>query len=166
MLVFNASPLILLFEEINEPQLLMLVKKIDSNLVVPIEVYEEIDSRKAKALLDDCVNNKILTISHSGSKDTVQNLTNRFPTLHSGEISVIAHTYDNPTKYVCIIDDGKAREVAEKLHLPLKGLFGLLLDLYARKEIDMYRLKNICQKINNSSFRIDFKKLGYEWVLK
>ncbi len=165
MRIFNASPLILLLEEIKEPEVIILLKKIDNQLLVPKKVTEEITSRVAKSTLEDLVSKKILIICNNGEDSECERLKDRFPGLDDGETNVLclAYQYEQST---AIIDESKGREVAIKLGIGLKGAFGLMLEIYKSQLIPLSRLKDMCRKIDKSRFRINFKEIGYEWVLK
>ncbi len=166
MRIFNASPLILLFEEIGEPDIIELLSKIDNKLLVPERVRDEIKSKNAKINLENLVNKGYLFYCKNGKKDIFDYLKNRFPMLDDGELTVMSLAYEYGKDCFVIIDESLGRSVSEKLGLNLKGIFGILLELYDKREITKSRLINTCRKIDKSSFRIDFKEIGYEWLIK
>ena len=167
MRIFNASPLILLFEEINEPDVIELLFGIDEKLFVPQRVKEEIKSIKAKKNLETLVKNGKIRYCKSCKDETLSFMKKRFPMLDEGELSVIsiAYEYKLDSCFV-IIDESVGRSVSEKLGLKLKGVFGILIELYKSKKITKERLIQSCRKIDKSNFRINFKEMGYEWVIK
>ena len=90
MFVFNASPLILIFEEIDEPGLLTLFKKIDSDLVITKDVFDELNSNNCRNYLMKYLSDKTLVLIENNNLDDLKYLKNRYPQLHSGEISVMS----------------------------------------------------------------------------
>jgi predicted nucleic acid-binding protein len=167
MKIFNASPLILLLEEIEEPSLINLFSKLDKDLMVPERVNKEIISKKARDNLEELVSKGVINICDNCSEDCFKLFQKRFPMLDDGELTVISLAYETKRKDCgVIIDEFLGRNVATKLNLNLMGAFGLTLELYKNKFIDLSKLKDICRKIDKSNFRINFKELGYEWVIK
>ena len=156
----------MILEEIKEPTLINLFKKLDTPLVVPQEVYNEIMSKKAKATLDSHIKGKRLKLVKHKDQSTFSYLSNRYPPLNSGEIGVLTLAKQQKKDVRVVIDEVHGRRVANELGIKCNGVFGLLLELHEHKEISLNNLKAICKKINKSNFRIDFKRLGYEWLLK
>ena len=69
----------------------------------------------------------------------------------SGETSIIALAFENPTSLV-VLDDLKARNIANKLGLKVTGIFGVLL---IGKELGVIsQVKPILQKLKLVSFRL------------
>lgn len=167
MKIFNASPLILLLEEIEEPDLIALFSEIDSELVVPERVKREIVSKKAKENLEELVSQGVLTFCKNCSEDCFEFLGKRFPMLDDGELTVISLAYEkNRRDCSVIIDESIGRNIALNLNLNLIGAFGLTIELYKKKKICLERFKSTCRKIDKSNFRINFKEIGYEWAIK
>ncbi len=167
MRIFNASPLILLLEEIDEPDIIEELFNIDKELFIPERVVNEIKSKRAKKNLDSLINKGKINSCKNGSDGTLSFMKNRFPMLDDGELTVISAAYEYKAKNCfVIIDEYLGRDVSKKLGLNLKGVFGILLELYKHKKITKERLMKTCRKIDKSNFRINFKEIGYEWVIK
>ncbi|MDP2926453.1 MAG: hypothetical protein Q8N99_08805 [Nanoarchaeota archaeon] len=167
MRIFNASPLILILEEINEPDLLEKLFQLDEVLFVPERVNLEVSSQKARANLEKLLKMGNLKICKNCNKDTFNFFQRRFPMLDDGELTVISLAYEYKDKSCfVIIDEERGREVAKKLSLNVRGAFGLILELYNKQIIDKERLCSTCRKIDKSNFHINFKEIGYEWVVK
>ncbi len=167
MRIFNASPLILLLEIIDEPDVIEILSKIDGELFVPERVVCEIKSSRAKRSLESLIKKEKLIVCDNSTEGTFSFLKNRFPMLDDGELTVISLAYECKKKdCFVIIDEGLGRSVSKKMNLNLKGVFGILLELYEVGMINKERLVNSCRKINKSNFHINFKELGYEWVIK
>ena len=165
MKIFNTSPLILLLDEINEPQWFDLFRRLDKNLLIPETVRGEIKNRASREKLEKLVSNGTVKICSDCPIADFEMMKNRFPGIDKGEINVISLTHrKNRANTIAIIDEAKGRKVAEKLKIPFRGVFGLMLELYNHKIIDVERLKRTCRKIDKSAFRIDFEKLGYKWL--
>ena len=167
MKIFNASPLILLLEEIDEPDIIELLFSLDNNLLIPKRVLDEIKSPKAKRNLEALVNGGKINYCRNGKNEIFSFLKNRFPMLDDGELTVIsiAYEYKNKDCFV-IIDEELGRKTSEKLGLNLRGIFGILLELYENDKITKDRFMRTCRKIDKSKFHIDFKEIGYEWAIK
>jgi predicted nucleic acid-binding protein len=82
-------------------------------------------------------------------------------TLDKGESSAIALSleFDNA---IIIIDDLKARKIAERLHLKYSGTFGLFLKAKQLGLID--RVKPLLEKIKMTDFR--FSEYLFETIIK
>ncbi len=165
MRVFNASPLILLLEEIDEPDIIKRLSEIDKELLIPERIIREIISPKAKKSLESLIKEEVIKPCDNGDNETFSFLKNRFPMLDDGELTVISIVYKNKNCFA-IIDEYLGREVTKRLELNLKGVFGILLELYKSKKITKERLTKTCRKIDKSNFRINFKEIRYEWVIK
>jgi predicted nucleic acid-binding protein len=167
MKIFNASPIILILEILKEPSIFHQIYKIDNELYIPLPVIEEITSVFAKNELRKLIQKGILKVyDFKEDKESIF-LNNRYPYLHKGEIAVISITKNNGTqKCQAVIDESKARSVATKIGIKKIGCLGLLLELNKKQIIDIEELKLLCRKIDKSIFRIDFKGLGYEWLIK
>lgn len=123
MKIFNASPLILLLEEIEEPEIISLFSGLDKELIVPQRVKEEIISKKAKNNLEGLVNKGIISICNNCSEDNFNLFQKRFPMLDDGELTVISLAYEEKRKDCgVIIDEFLGRSVATKLNLDENNL--------------------------------------------
>ncbi|MBR9679087.1 MAG: hypothetical protein GON13_02360 [Nanoarchaeota archaeon] len=165
MKIFNASPLILILGEINEPDIIEKLSSLDPDLFIPKKVNEEIKSDLSRENLNNFLKSGILKILENESTEDFQTLKNRFPTIDDGELSVMSAVYHSNGS-VAIIDEKKGRNACNKLNINVIGAFNILVELYNLGIIDKQRLCSTCRKIDKSAFRINFKKLGYEWVLK
>lgn len=76
-----------------------------------------------------------------------------FP-IDEGEITAIALAM-NYLSAVLIIDDLKARKIAGKLGLPVKGTIGIIVEARLRKQIPS--IKPLIEKINATNFRLSKK---------
>jgi predicted nucleic acid-binding protein len=71
--------------------------------------------------------------------------------IDEGEITAIALAMDYSDS-VLIIDDLKARQVAEKFGLAVKGTIGIVVEAKLRKQIPS--IKPLLEKINATNFRL------------
>lgn len=166
MLIFNASPLINLCNELNRADLLTLIKEnIDSSLCVPHKVNEELKDGKTRKTIDDLLDKKCLVCEIKLDLERFSYLENKHFSLGQGELSAI--TLAEQTKSTVVLDEKKARSVAKELNIEYIGIFGLTLKLYKEEILNINELKSIAKQMHESiAFRIDLNKLGYSWLIK
>lgn len=100
------------------------------------------------------IDNKIINIHETLD---FEELKNRYPMLGAGELSILmlGLVYQKQNKdYVCIIDDKKARNIAEKLNLNIMGSLKLILEIKNNKIFNQSQIKQIISHIQKSPFRI------------
>lgn len=91
-------------------------------------------------------------------------LSNRYLGLGSGELSVLVlgEEYEsNGSEYFCVLDDGRARTVCERLDLELKGSLGVFRDLIAEGVMELEEADALVRemKANGSRFPEDHLEL-------
>lgn len=165
MKLLDCSCLVHLFKRIEEPRVVLEWKKQGYLIVIPDNVYEELCKN------DETIN-KVNPYIREGSiiiipgikKDDLDKFKARHPTLGNGEISVILTAKDlsnRNKRYYAIIDDKKARKVAEKYGVKLSNTFGLLFALREKSLISEEYYLLIKEKFNkNKCFDVD--RLEYE----
>ncbi|WP_248517987.1 hypothetical protein [Salinarchaeum laminariae] len=84
-----------------------------------------------------------------------EELSNRFLGLGSGELSVLAlgERYDSSdVEYSCVLDDGRARNVCDRLDLELMGSIGVFRELVAKGSMDLGKADSlICEMKANGT---------------
>lgn len=157
MKIFDNSALILFLEYIEEEKCLHLLSESGEYLVVPESVCKEFGPKDFDGKLDDSIEKSILKKFEGMSKSIEQNIRNRFPTLHDGEINVLAwgtHLKKENKNFWCVLDELDGRKAAKKLDLPIKGSIGLLKILKDKNIINKSQLEIISDKIKDSPFFI------------
>ena len=157
--ILDASPIIAFFAEMREPHLLLLLKQLGYDLLVPDAVFRlDITKEPSKTILARCVEDRSMSLLPPIEPAKLEAFTNAHPSLGEGESEVILAAVEllsRSEEIVCIIDESPARRVASQLGLPLKGTIGVLHSLRASGLVtddDLLRLKN---KLRASGFRAD-----------
>ena len=108
-------------------------------LYVPRSVVSEITKGKTVEILDQKIKDGSIKILEPESQEDIQRLKDRFPYLGNGEIEVILcgmKMKDAGTDCCCVIDDKRARKVAERYDIDCMGTRGLIEDLLQREDMD------------------------------
>ncbi len=165
MLVFNASPLIYLCSELKREDLLLKIKEIDSKLILPEKVNEELKDATTRKKINSLLEQKVLILEKSMDESRFEYLQNEYFQLGKGELSAIVLAEANNSTVV--LDEKKAREVAQELNLSFIGVLGLTLKIYKEGLINISEAKEISKQMHESdAFRIDLAKLGYKWLIE
>ena len=152
--IIDSSCIILLIE-IEEYEILLHLLCCGNKIILTNQVIEEINN-KIDFLVKNIKKNGL--IASDPDINLFNYLYNRYPNLGKGEISVltiaIKRTYENS---ICILDDKKARYVAQKMNINHHGTLWLIDYLHKNKIIEKEKSINILEKIKNSIFWIDNK---------
>jgi len=155
MKIFDTSSLIAIFSEANCPQ--VLENCIDRNYKLNITdtVYNELKSNKKTfkkfKKYEEHFNVLIPDEEH------VNKLLKRYPNLHRGEVGVICSGLkkDNDgKKYICIVDDGGARNFCENENINMAGLIGFLKWQKDNNDLTQKECEKIYDGLKKSGFRI------------
>jgi predicted nucleic acid-binding protein len=120
-------------------------------LVVPLAVQLDVEGEGAKAALKALNGTTFLTEAPAGADE----LGRRYPQLGPGEISVLAWVQEQPkgTAVACVLDDGLARRVADRLGLLYTGLVGLLERLVEHGRLTTAEQSGILAQLQVKGFR-------------
>ncbi|MGN1186349.1 MAG: DUF3368 domain-containing protein [Methanobrevibacter wolinii] len=162
MKLMDTSSIILFLEYIPEYEFIITFSKTGEMMIITPQVETEYNCKKNPLInnnynLDKLLNNEIII-----KKDCEIHkiFKNRYFYLGEGEKSIISLALEfkkQSKECYCVLDDNKARKVAIKLNLKVKGSIGLLLLL---KEKGLIKNTNeLVEKIHKSSFRISKKIL-------
>jgi predicted nucleic acid-binding protein len=153
--IFDASTIVCIFQEAKFPNFLNNCIKRNYNLVIPRQVYNEIEvNRNTFSCFREFID--FFTIEEC-LDEHFDYLTRRFPTLHQGEIGVLSVGLEYNkcgNKYICFLDDGHARDISKKLHLRTSGLIGLALWEKENGDISRSECEMVYHNIAKSNFRI------------
>ncbi len=163
MKLFDSSPLIAFLGNLNEPNLLRLLKSMGYQLYIPSAVFDEIEGVLEKENLQELLKDKTFCLAEPYNEEEFSKFSARYPQLGKGEIAVIivARKWKEESKeFCCILDDKTARNVAEKIGLKCKGTIGTLKKLYENGKIKPEELKKKLKTLEKCGFRYRFNNLN------
>ena len=157
MKILDSSVIIAFYSELKQPDLLHEWTKLGHDLYIPDGVKNEIVEKSTKKILKTNIDKGLIIELTNIKKKSLEEFKNRYPFLGAGEIEVLiwARTYKerNICSY-CILDDKKARNVAERLDLNFTGCIGLIQKLVDKNVISSDEKKSLYKKLRSSGFRI------------
>jgi len=86
-----------------------------------------------------------------------EELSNRYLGLGSGELSVLAlgEEYDSSgVEYSCVLDDGRARTVCDRLNLALMGSIGVFRELVEEGAMELDEADSLIQNMKSNGTRL------------
>lgn len=94
--------------------------------------------------------------------EDIEELRFRFPSLNRGELEVIwwgKYFKSSGKKYLCVLDDGKARKTAQKWGIEIIGTLRIIEALNELGIISKRERKETCEQLRNKGFRMpeDYK---------
>ena len=162
--VLDASPIIAFFAEMREPGLFILLRELGYDFLVPETVFRgDITKEPSRSGLAQYVASGTITVLPSADPPVLQAFMDSHPSLGQGESEVIlavAELVTRSEEAICIIDEGPARHIANRLGLRVIGTLGILRMLEAAGLItgeDMARLKG---RLRAAGFRADASLLS------
>lgn len=162
MKIFDTSSIVCLLKEIDEPGVLDICETLGYDIYVTAEVYEELqENEETFKKFQSYGKFGVLPKDNTGCVDKIRK---RHIQLHDGEASIICaceRLKANNIPFWCIIDEAKARKVAESKNLSLTGIIGLLLWEYERDELNSDDLQRIKRELRASPFRISDNILNH-----
>lgn len=157
--ILDASPIIAFFAEMREPEILLLLRRVGYELLVPNAVSRrDIIREPLRTILAKSVASGSISLLLPVAPEMLATFMNSHPSLGEGESEVILHAIECLSKgeeAVCIIDEKAARRVAANFGLRVKGTLGVLRTLQDSGLIgseDLVRLKG---RLQASGFRAD-----------
>ena len=139
MKILDSSPVIAFYTELNEPDMLHKFIELGYELRIPESVFKEIENGRTSDTLKSNIANGNIEIIASLPEKEILHFKNRYPYLGKGEIEVILLWLKLKTsvdKNFCIIDDKKARKIAEKHNVVFTGTIGLIELLLKKQAIN------------------------------
>jgi predicted nucleic acid-binding protein len=156
--IFNASPIIALLDEIQEPGIFTLLKRLDWELLVPAYVIRcEILKPPACDALVGLLGKGILTQVADPPDEEIELFLSENPDLDKGESCVLLWSVELKGKsqpVVAILDEGPARKKASALNVHRMGTIGILRLLTQRKLISELEATRMGEILGASSFRV------------
>lgn len=157
ILLLDTTSVIAFVEEAKRPDLLQELAQRASGLEIPDTVLRELtDSRVQRQI----ISYDEIDFFEVAALESYAALFDRFPQLGSGELGVIARAVTLnrlPRPCTCVLDDARARSVAEQLGLHVVGTIGVLLELEAAGGIDWGEHLEILAALKAEGFRYSWQ---------
>ena len=135
MKIVDSSVIIAFYSELGMPEMLHM----HDGLHVPTNVVGEITKDETVEILDRKIKDGSMNVFEPENEEDIQRLRDRFPYLGDGELEVILCAMKlrgKGTDCCCVIDDKRARKVAERYDIKCIGTKDLIDDLLQRDDID------------------------------
>ena len=162
--VFDSSPLIAFFFELKSPETLLLLQRLDYELMVPESVFAmEIVREPTRGVLDHLVQRGDLAVLDPIDPSVIEAFQARYPSLGRGESEAILSAkgfLDMSLEAQCILDESPARRIAGRLGVPVVGTIGLIRALEHATLISTAEARGLLSQLGASTFRVDRKLLG------
>ena len=157
-LLLDTSVIIAFCTECKRPYLFEKLTENHFDLFVPIGVANEIkQSDKSYSEFQKLLHKKTIVILEKLDEKEIKTLNNKHPYLDRGEIEVMLQGLKAKKKniqYNCVIDDRRARKVAQDYGLNLIGTIGLLENMHRGNIISSNELASIIHDLKSSGFWI------------
>ncbi len=157
MKILDSSPVIAFYTELDEPKILHKFTELGYELRIPKSVLKEIENGRTSDILKSNIANGNIEILASLPEEEIFHFKNRYPYLGNGEIEVILwwlKLESSVDKNYCIIDDKKARKIAEKHNVVFTGTIGLIELLLKKQAINKDKREELINKLSSSRFRM------------
>ena len=156
--IFDTSVIIAFCTECKQPELLEKLKGKNNEIYIPNAVSDEIkETDITYKLLKDLKIKKIIKNINTLDKNDILDFKNKHPYLNNGEIEVILwgmKLKNKNEKYCCVIDDGKARKIAELYKIKFTGTMGLLNKMVDLEILSIEEKNKIINNLKDAGFRI------------
>jgi len=157
-LLLDTSVIIAFCTECKRPYLFDKLVENHYELIIPSGVANEIkQSDKTYPDFKKLLHKKVILISENLDENEVTAFNNKHPYLNRGETEVTLQglkTKEKDIQYYCVIDDRRARKVAQDNRLNLIGTVGLLEILHRGNIISSTEHLAILHDLKASGFRI------------
>lgn len=161
--ILDASPIIAFFDELREPDILLLTRGLGYELLLPYHVWRfDILKDPAKTTLSNCIEDGEITTLPPLDPARLNRFMSLHPSLGAGESEVILNAVQIAsieTDVLCILDDLPARHAAQQSDLHVTGTIGLIDALSKAGLIDSSKCDQLKTKLAGSRFRVDKRLL-------
>ncbi len=161
--ILDASPLIAFFDELEEPDVLLLSRKLGYELLVPNHVWLfDVSKDPAKALLSKCIESGDIATLPECEPAKVERFMNLHPSLGAGESEAILTAIQFKSAgfdTVCILDERPARHIAQQSGIPIMGTIGIINALMKAGLISGTQVSELKEKLAGSKFRVERRLL-------
>lgn len=156
-LVFDATPLIAFFREIEGDGIPGLLASNGFHCIVPEGVRCEIVKEPAKSALLKSVQSGEIAVERLNDPSGVAELQMRYTSLGRGECEVLILTQqygERGEPAMSVLDETPARKVADRLGLKKVGTIGLLRMMAKEGIITVSEMDGLIRQLEDSSFRV------------
>lgn len=154
MKILDASSVICILKEIEEPRIYHICEELNHELYVTKEVHEEL--RKNEVTYKKFQEFGRIQVLNSDYQDEIKMLKKRYIWMHDGEASIICAAkilLQANIPFHCVIDE-RARDVAKNMGIPATGTIGLILWEKDRGQLVADYLQDVKMKLSESPFRL------------
>lgn len=154
MKILDASSVICVLKEIEEPDIFHICEKLNHELYITKEVYEEL--KKNEITYKKFQEFGRIHVLNSNYNEEIEILKKKYIWMHDGEASIICAAkilIKANIPFHCIIDE-RARDVAKKMGIPATGTIGLILWEKEKGKLVVDDLQEIKTKLEESPFRL------------
>ncbi|NMX21857.1 hypothetical protein C5S30_05385 [ANME-1 cluster archaeon GoMg4] len=155
-LILDTSVLIAFYTELKRGYLLASLQKHGYVLLIPEYIVRNEIKTDLDMLYKVIEKGEIKILPQIRDED-VEELKFRFPSLNRRELEVIwwgKYFKSGGEKYLCVLDDGKARKTAQKWGIEIIGTLGIIEALNELGIINKDEREEICVKLRNKGFRM------------
>lgn len=150
-LVFDSSPLIYLAKI----RILGKLSKLSGDKYIPQSVYSEVmrgkeQGREDAFLIDDLVTHRVFKVAEVTDKKFLNNLL-EIPSLEYADAETLSLAKE--MKGIAIVDDSRARTIAEIEGVEFRGSIFILFSLFRKKAINKNQVKEYLDKMISLGWR-------------
>jgi predicted nucleic acid-binding protein len=156
MFIVDSSVIISFYREIGVPDVLNEFHRTGYLIIVPSRVYGEIKGTPFN-ILTSAIESGSIRLCSIMDAESCNEFKFRHPALSNGEIEVILlglRFRSEGKRYWCVLDDKKARKVAEVLEITVIGTIGLLDFMEECRHISDEQKRAFIEILKSSSFRL------------
>jgi len=160
-LILDTSVFIAFYTELKRGYLLTSLQRYEYEILVPEYIVRN-EIKTDLNLIRKAIEKGEIKILPQIRDEDVEELRFRFPSLNRGELEVILwgkYFKRGSKKYLCVLDDGKARKAAQKWGIEIIGTLRIIETLNELGIISKGERKETCEQLKNKGFRIpkDYK---------
>ena len=160
-LILDTSVFIAFYTELKMGYLLTSLQRHEYEILVPEYIVRN-EMKTDLNLIRKVIEKGEIKILPQIRDEDVEELKFRFPSLNRGELEVIwwgKYFRSGSKKYLCVLDDGKARKAAQKMGIEIIGTLRILETLNELGIISKGERKETCEQLKNKGFRMpkDYK---------
>jgi predicted nucleic acid-binding protein len=154
-LIFDSSPIIAFLTEMDDGEFLHALTLAGFCLCVTEGVVVEVKKEPGATRLKDAIEKKWIAVKTT-PRSEFQYYKTHYPMLDYAEVEVLQQGLefkDSKIEYICILDEGPCRKIADKLGINKMGTEGLLNRMNHLGIVDQSTKEKLFSKLRQSSFR-------------
>ena len=153
MKLLDASSVICILKEIEEPRIYHICKALGHELYVTKEVHEELEKNEITyTKFQEFGMIHILNVDYADEE--IKQLKRKYPWMHDGEASMLCAgnlLLKANISFYCVIDE-RARKIAKRKNLPTTGTVGLILWEKEKGQLEKKDVQEMKRKLDASPF--------------